>query len=134
MNGKAGRAWIVRLCAAAASIVIASIAIEGLIRVSGRDSVVVWRPDPRVGWWHIPGATMHWQEEGDGSVSINSLGMRDVERSRGKPDGVFRIAVFGDSMTEGVQVNLDQTYTQRLEKRLRSRGFNVEVLNFGVNG
>jgi hypothetical protein len=60
--------------------------------------------------------------------------LRDVERGSEKPSGVFRIAIFGDSMTEGVQVNLDETFTQQLEMRLRRRGFRVEVLNFGVNG
>jgi hypothetical protein len=60
--------------------------------------------------------------------------MRDVERQVDKKPGVFRIAVFGDSMTEGVQVDLEQTYTQQLEKLLLARGLSVEVLNFGMNG
>jgi hypothetical protein len=77
---------------------------------------------------------MHWTDEGDGWVAINALGMRDVERTVARVPGVFRIAVFGDSMTEAVQVNLEQTFTQLLERRLREEGLSVEVLNFGVNG
>lgn len=105
-----------------------------LVRVTGQDRPLVWRPDPRRGWRHIPGARVHWTEEGNGYVTINSLGLRDPERTIQKPAGTYRIAVFGDSMTEAVQVNQDETFTQLLERRLRARGLNVEVLNFGVNG
>jgi lysophospholipase L1-like esterase len=87
-----------------------------------------------VGWSHIPGARAHWTEEGDGWVTINSLGMRDVDRTVARVPGSFRIAVFGDSMTEAVQVNLEQTFTQLLERRLHEKGLAVEVLNFGLSG
>src|SRR5262249_49882889 len=70
----------------------------------------------------------------DGWISINHLGYRDRERRVEKDPGTYRIAVFGDSMTEGVQVNLEQTYLYLLEEQLRHSGQRVEVLNFGVNG
>lgn len=109
-------------------------ALEVLLRTTGMDRPLVWRPDPELGWVHIPGARQRWTEEGDGWVEINSLGMRDRERAIDKPPGVFRIGIFGDSMTEAVQVTPDQTFSQLLERHLRNGGWNVEVLNFGVNG
>jgi len=108
--------------------------LEVLVRLAGLDRSMVWQPHPQIGWWHIPGASTHWREEGDGLVQISSQGLRDVERKLEKPAGVFRIAVFGDSMTEAVQVNLEQTFTRLLERKLNDSRLNVEVLNFGVNG
>jgi hypothetical protein len=116
------------------SFAVALLSIELALRLFGSDQALVSAPHPTLGWWHIPGATRLWTEEGHGLVHINSLGMRDVERQRSKPSGVFRVAVFGDSMTEAIQVNVDQTFCQLLEQRLRARGRRIEVLNFGVNG
>lgn len=126
--------WLGRLALLATSVATLLLGIEMFIRIAGMDSSLLWQPDPYLGWSHIPGAKRHWTEEGDGWVEINALGMRDVERTVAKGHGVFRIAVFGDSVTEAVQVNVDQTFCQILESRLRARGIRAEVLNFGVNG
>jgi hypothetical protein len=128
------RRLIGRVALLAASSLVALGAVETYVRMAGLDRPLVWQPHPELGWWHLPNATVHWTEEGDGHVRINSRGLRDVERPVSKPPGVFRIAVFGDSMTEGVQVNLEETFTRQLEARLRRRGLQVDVLNFGVNG
>ncbi len=96
------RPFAVRALALALAGAVALICVEVTVRLAGWDRPLVWQPDPQVGWRHIPGATMHWREEGDGVVHIDSLGLRDPERTLVKPAGVFRIAVFGDSMTEGV--------------------------------
>lgn len=128
------RLWLAKFVLLGASVAIGFSGIEAIVRVSGSDRPLMWQPDPELGWWHIPGSKQHWLEEGDGWVEINSLGLRDVERTIAKPPGVFRIAVFGDSMTEAVQVNLEQTFCQLLEARLRALGLYVEVLNFGVSG
>jgi hypothetical protein len=116
------------------SCAVALLCIEPLVRISGMDPPMLWRPHPVRGWEHIPGAEAHWTEEGNGWVRVNALGMRDVERTVARRANVLRIAVFGDSMTEGVQVNLDQTFTQQLERRLNTRGVASEVLNFGASG
>lgn len=129
------RRSIGRLVTLAVSCLLAALLLECLIRVSGFDVPRVWVPDPELGWHHIPGARTHWTEEGDGQVEINSLGYRDrLDRTENKPAGALRIAVFGDSMTEGVQVNLDQTYCYRLEEQCSHSGRRIEILNLGVNG
>jgi lysophospholipase L1-like esterase len=128
------RSVIVRLATLSGAIALGVIAVEGTIRLAGLDQPLIWRPHPVLGWSHIPGAEAHWREEGNGLIQINRQGMRDVERNTDKSPAAFRIAVFGDSMTEGVQVNLDQAFTQLLERNLTAAGRTVEVLNFGVNG
>jgi hypothetical protein len=128
------RAFFSKVLLLVVTIVLCVAVLEVGVRVLGMAPPMLWQPDPELGWRHIPGARARWTEEGDGQVRINALGYRDRDRSLEKPEGVFRIAVFGDSMTEGVQVDLEQTYTYLLEEKLSRANAPVEVLNFGMNG
>ena len=123
-----------RLLALALAVLLSFVLLEVLVRVAGFDVPVVWVPDTRYGWLLLPGARRHYLEEGDGLIEVNQLGFRDRERSLAKPAGTYRIAFFGDSMTESCQVNLNQTFCYLLEEKLRSPQRPVEVLNFGVSG
>lgn len=67
-------------------------------------------------------------------VTINSHGMRDREYSLEKPPDKYRVAVFGDSETFGIFLEIDEVYTEVLESRLAEAGHRIEVLNFGVGG
>ena len=69
------------------------------------------------------------------SYKINSLGLRDKERSLEKPANTFRILMLGDSFTEGWGINQDKTFGAILEKRLNetSKSLNFEVINAGVS-
>ncbi|MBN1461055.1 MAG: hypothetical protein JXA57_16120, partial [Armatimonadetes bacterium] len=49
---------------------------------------------------------------------INSLGLRDNEMPRAKPQGTFRILMLGDSMTVGWGVEAEETFSSRLEALL----------------
>ncbi len=65
----------------------------------------------------------------------NRLGYRDRDHSVGKPPGVYRIAVLGDSIAAGYRIRRSEdTFPAQLEARLRRQGLPVEVLNFGVSG
>jgi len=68
----------------------------------------------------------------------NSAGFRDREYSLAKGAGVYRVAFLGDSLTFGVDVDLDHTPPRRLEAYLnRARHSSpriYQVLNFGVPG
>ncbi len=85
-----------------------------------------------------PGKKGIYDREGYSNLAINQYGYRDVEHDLEKPEGVFRIAVLGDSFTEARQVEIEDTYWKRLEHRLnadeRSDGRRIEVLNFGIGG
>lgn len=116
------------------SLAFGLVLVEWGMRFLGFNYALVWQPDPQLGWRHVPGARRLWTEEGRGLIEINQLGFRDRERTIERSTDVFRISVFGDSMTEAVQVNLDQTFTYLLEERLKEKHYGVEVLNFGVSG
>lgn len=67
----------------------------------------------------------------------NTAGLRDFEYSVKKPEGVFRIAVVGDSVTFGTGLSgRENTYPNVLERELRELFHNkkFEVLNFGIEG
>ena len=71
----------------------------------------------------------------DGALNeINSLGMRDREVAQQKADGIFRIAVVGDSLTYGWRVAIEDCYVKKLEALLNQKARRIEVLNFGVSG
>lgn len=96
-----------------------------------------WAPDQITGWKGYPGAEGR-SAESNSFVWLNSQGAHDREHSRRKPAHVLRTAVLGDSMTEGIEVPTDRTFTAVLERELVactavSQG-TVEVLNFGVRG
>ncbi len=70
----------------------------------------------------------------DYKIQINSLGLRGPEVSQTPPEGVHRILALGDSIIYGQGVPDDATFPAQLERELRSRDRNVEVLNGGVPG
>jgi lysophospholipase L1-like esterase len=75
-----------------------------------------------------------WEET---YVSLNSLGFRDIEHSLEKPDNIFRVIIFGDSLSFGSWVNrFEDIFPRKLEKYL-NQGLNrprFEVLNFSGPG
>ena len=80
--------------------------------------------DIYLGWELRPGVLDH-----------NSAGFRGRKTEPGKPPGVWRIAVLGDSVTYGLHVEADEAYPSVLESELdAARAGRVEVLNFGVPG
>jgi len=73
----------------------------------------------------------------DGEARINKDGMRDRDYPLRKPGDTFRIAVVGDSITFGYNVEARDTYAKRLEELLNKDlegTWQFEVMNFGVSG
>lgn len=136
------------LALAAAGIVAAVLLIEIGLRIvpestwktaisRGPDRHILFRQDRNIGWVHAPNASMNWTGSGEYNVDvqINSLGLRDRERTYAKPPGTFRVLVLGDSFVEAIQVPLEQTFAARLETCLAGRSSQpVEVINAGVAG
>ncbi len=89
------------------------------------------QPDPTMGMVHIPGKRVTWRMEGYSDDKFNSVGERDIEHTIAKPAGVKRIALIGDSATEGLQVSLGKTYARQLQDLLNAKyPGRFEVLNF----
>lgn len=71
-----------------------------------------------------------------------SSSLQDQSYEAEKPEGVFRIAVVGDSFTFAPQMQFDDSFSKRLERslnmnkssELKHRGARAEVINFGIPG
>jgi len=132
-----------RLAASITLTVVSSCAAvvlaELFLGVGGFSWPVLYGPDPTTGTFHRPNISFTYTDEGEGEVHINSAGLRDREHSLTKPARTYRIAVLGDSYTQALQVNQEQTFWAVLEKQLNvCRPFGakneVELINFGVSG
>lgn len=77
----------------------------------------------------------HPDSDADDLIIYNSLGLRQHrEFSVNKPDGVVRIAFFGDSYVENRRMAVQYSFTEPLEYLLNKTGKRYEVLNFGTDG
>jgi hypothetical protein len=85
--------------------------------------------NPRLGHEHRPNSRAHLMGV---DVAINSDGLRDREISVARTPGTTRIMMLGDSLTFGWGVPAENTYSKRLETKLREAGHSVEVINTGV--
>ena len=87
------------------------------------------RYDPLLGWTNQPGYRS--TENAPYSVSINSQGLRAAhDFTPGAANGRRRIALFGDSLVFGEEVDDGETIADHLEN-IRP---GWEVLNYGVHG
>lgn len=69
------------------------------------------------------------------AVRTNSLGMRDREYTLSKPPGVVRIAVVGDSVAFGGDMEVEHVFSEVLEAKLNEAApGKYEVMNFAVVG
>jgi lysophospholipase L1-like esterase len=94
----------------------------------------VIRPDPLYGWSLRPGSRLHSVASDRGldyRIAVNSLGLRDRERSIARGGDLRRVLFVGDSMVFGAGVEREERLTERLEALL---GPGVEVWNGGVSG
>lgn len=75
----------------------------------------------------------------DNSV-INNQGFKDTDFIKEKAKNLVRIAMIGDSITQGMHVPLGKTFSDQLEIILNQRALEIksdlkyEVMNFGVGG
>ncbi|PZV24205.1 MAG: G-D-S-L family lipolytic protein [Snowella sp.] len=117
-------------------IAFALVIAEIGLRIVGISYPSFYQVDEYRGHTLIPNFSDWWISEGKGYVSINSDGLRDKEHSTTKPENSYRIAVIGDSFSEAIQVNAEETFWSAIAQQLPScpalQGKKVEVINFGV--
>ena len=112
---------------------------ELILRSMGFGNPIVYRVDPRVGYYPAPNQDVHRY---GGEIHINAFGMRSRNVTAEKPAGTFRILMLGDStLYGGSYIDQSQTYATRLEGLLNQKPSllpnsprQVEVLCMGVNG
>ena len=92
------------------------------------NKVLRYKPNKRAVFRHPDGSVTQ--------VTVNAQGWNSTKKSYAthKPHGVTRIAVVGDSYVHGAFVNPHQNFAELLERNLRAKGVNVEVLRFGMDG
>lgn len=118
-----------------ASLLVALAPLEIGLRLIGVSYPEFHRLDESRGWAARPGVAGLWTVEGEAYVSYNAAGFRDRDYPLAKPEGVYRIALLGDSFTEARAIPLEETYWSIAADRLSAcLGTPVEMLNFGVNG
>jgi lysophospholipase L1-like esterase len=119
------------------TILLCAIGLEVFIRVWDPPIAIpgmyqIHRPSPVFGWELVPGASGFGRA--GTYIHINADGFRDLDYPLEKKVTVFRIMVIGDSFTFGQGVNLEDTYSKQLERRLNDMGKTSEVISCGVIG
>lgn len=110
------------------------------MRIAGISYFNFGTPDAELGWGNRPYAEGIFRKENPAGVHIriNSYGTNDAEHTVAKEEGVFRVAVLGNSYTEAFHVPNEQAYWHVLEQEMNRclppGKKRVEVLNFGVSG
>jgi hypothetical protein len=121
-----------------ASVGLSLLVIEAFLRFTGRNHPHFYMLDPLVGWRPRPAIAGWYLGEVENYVAINHEGYRDVDHALAKPAGIYRILLLGDSMSEGVEVALDELYWKQLEALLTQcvalAGRRIEVISLAVNG
>jgi len=114
---------------------VALLAVEATLAFAGLGEEELFKLDPEIGTVHMTNKSITWRKEGYARSYLHGNGLRENGVTEAKPAGVYRIALLGDSQVEGIQVALEDTAGQLLEKRLtKILGRPVQVLNFGVSG
>ena len=118
------------------TVVIAALAVEVVLRIVKINGPSTVEFVEGKGLRYVPHAFYLHVKEGRSQGYFNGHGFRDVERSLEKPANTYRIAVFGDSFAEGLQVPLESTMPSLMEARLREARPTprIEVLNLAQSG
>lgn len=140
------RSWMRVIFESIVACLLAIICLEIFFRLCGVGGQEFLQPDSTFGTVHIPNKQVTWRLEGYSNNYLSSRGLRDTEHQIAKPSGTYRIALLGDSATEGLQVDLSDTFGKDAERLLNEdlsahnrnhKGkpiTNFEVINFGCSG
>jgi HEAT repeat protein len=114
-------------------------ALEGVVRLFTQDEPLdrevadyIWDWDEKMpgGFYVMRSEAVGWPPWQE----FNGDGLRDRTRAREKPDGVWRVAILGDSVTLGDGLKAYEAYPQVLEARLQAAGERIEVMNVALWG
>ncbi len=134
------RPALAKVSTLAAGLLLAALMLEGGVRAMAPQQLIELRPDI----WVPDYEGLGWRQR-DGLDTTVNTGERTVRlrtgnhghRISGSPrdEPALRVLALGDSFTVGLQVEYDELFTARLERRLTERmGKTVEMVNTGVGG
>ncbi|HEY9772804.1 MAG TPA: SGNH/GDSL hydrolase family protein [Planktothrix sp.] len=131
---KSGNPWATFAVVVAFQL-LALMFVEGVLYWAGLGEEDIYKMDKTIGFHHFPNKRVTWRSEGYSVSYFDADGMREPGLKIQKAPGVYRIALLGDSVVEGLQVPLEQTFGKLLEKRLNQQGKrSIEVVNFANSG
>ena len=117
---------------------IALLVVEGVLYWAGLGEEDIYKLDRTIGFKHFPDKRVTWRSEGFSQSYFDADGMRDPGLTVEKPAGVYRVALLGDSMVEGLQVPVEQTFGQLVERQINKDsaavGKKIQVVNFANSG
>ena len=126
----------VRACLFMISLLIGVGCSEMVVRLADVhvSSSPFWHFHPLLGWTQSPNSSYEYELSGDQvQVEYNSLGFRDAEHELEKPAGTKRVVLIGDSYSEGVEVNVEETFLYRLGTLLNKESSEPwEVINLAM--
>lgn len=124
-------------------VVVLFVVTELLLRhVGGFGQWTVSEQSERYGWRMLPSQAA-WSRDLTVPEQINAAGFRDREweaAPEAKDDGLYRVAIVGNSMTYGTSVPIEDTYGRVLERRIDAALDDAgdpraaRVMNFAVQG
>ena len=118
-----GRALMINLALVVGSLAVAAVPAELIVRFAF--SGITTTAD---------NSSYFARRWASGHVRLNSVGFRDREFSMEKANGVYRIAVVGDSFAFGQGIEENDRFGNRLQRYLDKDGSRFEVLNFSRAG
>ena len=139
MPSRVLRAWLVNLTLLSASFLLAALVAELAVRVLVPQQLIlkrpdIWRPDTLLGFDHQP-AVRTTINTGERTVTFvtDDEGFRIA--ASGRRDGERTVLLLGDSYSEALQVEYEQSFAGLLETNVSRRlGATVGVRNSGVGG
>jgi hypothetical protein len=116
--------------------IVAILFAEFTLSLAGLGEEEIYKLHPKYGFVHMSNKRVTWRSEGYSKSYFGPDGMREANLTIQKPAGVFRVALLGDSIVESLQVPLEETFGQKLEKQLKKSadGKELQILNFGNSG
>lgn len=136
---RVGRPWWRHALELSIFLPVSILALEAIFAWAGIGEQEFLKPDLSLGCVHIPGKLVTWRLEGFSRDYLSPQGLRDVSHELKAAPNTFRIALLGDSATEGLQVPLAETFPRLLEAKLnadaKEKGSvqRFEVINFGCS-
>jgi lysophospholipase L1-like esterase len=119
-------------------LTVAILALELVVRWVTPQPLQHLQLDDEIYVVNRPGARFTYARGSEYAIPItyNTWGFRGPVPTRDVPLCTTRIVLIGDSQTEGLQVHLDETYGQVLQRELKRRWPNrrFEVVNLAVSG
>lgn len=134
-NRHADRSLAARLLPYLAWQIAAILVAELVLFSAGLGEEEIFKLDPDLGTRHLTNKRVTWRTEGFAQSYFDMEGMREPGLTVAKPPGTYRVALLGDSMVEGLQVPIEDTFGQILQAGMSADLKKpVQVLNFGTSG